>query len=277
MAQLITMRQRIKAVETIKKITHAMRLISMSSHTRLRHKKIHLERYKNAFQSLWSRIAHVITPSTQQHTTAKKNLIILAGSQKGLCGTFNTSLFKFFEAERPHTQNHEFIAIGKHALDYLRQHNIHTVVSYSQFTVAQFVPIAQAITAFIIQNAEQYETVSIFANYQKNFFVQKPRQTVIYPLVDNDQGSETPEQLTEYIFEQSPEELSATIRQLMLTVSLEEILFDSLLAEQAARFLSMDSSTRNADKLLVAMKLEYNKTRQAAITAELTELATTVT
>ena len=45
----------------------------------------------------------------------------------------------------------------------------------------------------------------------------------------------------------------------MLTVSIEELLFDSLLAEQAARFLSMDSSTRNADKLLVAMKLEYNK------------------
>ena len=118
-----------------------------------------------------------------------------------------------------------------------------------------------------------YARVTVYSNYQKSFFNQKPRKNIIFPLSECI-ATETEEPPVEYLFEQSPEELNATIRHLMLTVTLQEILFDSLLAEHAARFLSMDSSTRNADSLLVTMKLEYNKTRQAAITRELTELAT---
>ena len=77
MAQLITMRQRIKAVETIKKITHAMRLISMSSHSRLRHKKIHLETYKNAFQALWSRVKHLVPPTPPAASAVNQTLLFL--------------------------------------------------------------------------------------------------------------------------------------------------------------------------------------------------------
>lgn len=275
MAQLITMRQRIKAVETIKKITHAMRLISMSAHSRLRHKKVHLENYKNAFQSLWSRVAHVITPPAHiSKTTTPQHLIILVSSQKGLCGTFNATLFKFFDAELVQSEQNQYIAVGKYAIDYLNQHNKIVLAGYNNFNAANFVAIAQGITNIILQSPELYNSVTMFSNYQKSFFLQKPRESSIYPLQELAATIEAKERPTDYLFEQSPEELSATIRQLMLTVSIEELLFDSLLAEQAARFISMDASTRNADKLLVSMKLEYNKTRQAAITRELTELAT---
>ncbi len=278
MAQLIIMRQRIKAVETIKKITHAMRLISMSSHSRLRHKKVHLENYKNAFQALWSRVADKMTPSAHHATTNNPahQLVILATSQKGLCGTFNSSLFKFLDHENVQEPNTQYIAVGKYAIDYLTQHNKTILASYNNFSSSNFVTIAQAITNIIVQNPEFYASVTIFSNFQKSFFIQRPRKTVIYPLPEAAVPVQSQEQASEYLFEQSPEELSTTIRQLMLTVSLEELLFDSLLAEQAARFLSMDSSTRNADKLLISMKLEYNKKRQSAITAELTELATSI-
>lgn len=278
MAQLITMRQRIKAVETIKKITHAMRLISMSSHSRLRHKKVHLENYKKAFQALWGRIAHALPAA---HATEKKkqgmhNLVILVASQKGLCGTFNMSLFKFFDLE--HTgQSHEptqYIGIGKYAVDYLKQEKKETIALYPEFNSSNFVTIAQALTHLINQTPMSYTKVTVYSNYQKSFFVQRPQKNQIYPLEEDTKPVTNEVAPTEYIFEQSPEELSATIKHLMITVSLEELLFDSLLAEQAARFLSMDSSTRNAEKLLIAMKLEYNKTRQASITRELTELAT---
>jgi F-type H+-transporting ATPase subunit gamma len=270
MAQLISMRQRIKTVETIKKITHAMRLISMSTHSRLRHNKVHLENYKRAFELLWTRISPVMTESESPAGTT--HLIIVAGSQKGLCGPFNSSLFKFFEREQPSIDNtHHIVAIGKHAIDYFKQENVPLFAAYNNFSVASFVSIAQAVTDLIIASPIPYASVSLYSNYQKNFFIQKPQINRIFPFkkekeVETVHGEE-------YLFEQSSEELSATIRRLMLTVTLQELLFDSLLAEQAARFLSMDTSTRNADKLLVSMKLEYNKSRQAAITRELTELA----
>lgn len=271
MAQLITMRQRIKAVETIKKITHAMRLISMSSHSRLRHKKIHLETYKNAFQALWSRVKHLVAPTPPAGECSQPDLIILVASQKGLCGTFNSTLFKYFEHEQP-IENQHFIGIGGYAIDYFKGHNKVMLASYNNFSASQFVPIAQSVADLILQSPTQYKQVMVYSNYQKNFFVQRPKKTCISHLVEEQPpGTQEP---VDYLLEQSPEELSKTIQQLMLTVTLEELLYDSLLAEQAARFLSMDSSTRNADNLLIEMKLEYNKTRQAGITRELTELAT---
>jgi F-type H+-transporting ATPase subunit gamma len=272
-AQLITMRQRIRAVETIKKITHAMRLISMSTHSRLRHQKVNLENYKNAFQLLWSHVQHLIVcPSEVVAPPVQNNLIILVASQKGLCGTFNSSLFKFFDAQLQPSEYNHFVAIGKKATDYFVEHDKPTLASYNNLNAAHFVSIAQAVTAIITNSSVPYESVTVYSNYQKSFFVQKPHKSVIFPIAECSQSeSEAP---TEYLFEQSPEELYLMIRHLMLTVTLQEILYDSLLAEHAARFLSMDSSTRNAENLLISMKLEYNKTRQTAITRELTELAT---
>ncbi len=271
MAQLITMRQRIKAVETIKKITHAMRLISMSTHSRLRHKKVHLETYKNAFQALWSRVKHLMPSTPPQADCSQPDLIILVASQKGLCGTFNSMLFRYFEHEQP-LDNQHIIAIGGHAINYFNEHNKVMLASYNNFSASQFVTIAQSVTDLILQSPIEYKQIVAYSNYQKNFFVQRPKKTCISHVIEEQPtGTQEP---VDYLLEQSPEELSKTIHQLMLTVTLEELLFDSLLAEQAARFLSMDSSTRNADNLLIEMKLEYNKTRQAGITRELTELAT---
>ncbi len=276
MAQLITMRQRIKAVETIKKITHAMRLISMSSHSHLKNQKKHLEAYRNAFQQLWARVETFLEEPVLTETTqhSPRHLIILAGSEKGLCGPFNSQLFRFFEQERqslPHPQS--IIAIGKHAIEYCTAHKLPLIASYDNFTISRFVTIAQALTDMLISTPHLYSSVIFYGNYQKNFFVQKPTSTVVLPL------SELPQQQTtqpaDYIFEQSPEELGRTLRSLLILITLQELLYDSLLSEQAARFISMDSSTRNADNLLVSMKLEYNKARQAAITQELTELSPT--
>jgi len=75
-----------------------------------------------------------------------------------------------------------------------------------------------------------------------------------------------------YYWEQEPAEVLNSLVITYLEARIEQLLFQSLLAEHAARFVSMDSSTRNAKNLLDATKLQYNKLRQAKITKELTEL-----
>lgn len=271
------MRQRIKAVETIKKITHAMRLISMSSHSRLRQKKVQLENYKHAFQKLWSRMQSIIIePQEPLIESPHYHLIILVGSQKGLCGTLNSTLFKFFEAHYPKvTAQDHIIAVGKSAIDYCTAQGIQVLASYPAFSSTNFVAVSQAIADIISTNSRLYSQATAISNYQKSFFIQKPRITQIFPLVKTP-TAQAQEISEEFLFEQSPEELSTTIRHLMHVVTIQELFFEALLAEHAARFLSMDSSTRNADNLLIEMKLAYNKSRQAAITRELTELATNI-
>lgn len=280
MEQLITMHRRIKAVETIKKITHAMRLISMSTHSKLKNKIESLKKYKQLFEKLYIRIYSSLKlvekdKNNFQNYKKNKNLIILVGSQKGLCGTFNSSLFKFFELEYSSNETDELITVGKNATDYLKSKNKRISTTYNNFSSTNFIHISHSLTNFIRKNENLFNSIIIFSNIAKSFFIQQPTKTVI-------NLNEEPKLITEennqqkldvpYIIEQSWNEVHSIIEHLKISISIQELLFQSLVAEQSARFLSMDTATENANKLITTMKLEYNKLRQAAITRELTEL-----
>jgi len=98
MSKLIQMRNRIQTIETIRKVTDVMRIISMSAHSRLKTKQEPLNTYLNALKNLLAKVQRA-TPSwshEQLMPTGNNNnrLIIVIGSQKGLCGGFNTQLSK---------------------------------------------------------------------------------------------------------------------------------------------------------------------------------------
>ncbi len=277
MAQLIQMRNRIRAVETIKKITHAMRLIAMSTHSRLQEHRTALQAYKQEVTRLFISL-HVYDQSWKSRVLNPKqdgkHLVILVGSQKGLCGNFNENLFRYFE--KTYNQSHarhayEVVAVGEKAVDYCTQQKLHLVNTFKIFTTRNITPIADAVASHIMEATPSYSTVTLFGNYPKTFFVQKSHKSMIIPadLVDFDKQ---PLDLSEYVWEQSPTELLDYLVHVYLKVTIEHGLFESLMAEQAARFISMDSSTRNAEDVLEDLNLQYNKTRQAKITRELAEL-----
>jgi len=279
MAQLIQMRQRIAAIKAIKKITHAMRLISMSTHSRLKGKEAPLSSYishiKNLFYSIKAQ-----TPTWQNNLVypteplSKNPLIIIIGSQKGLCGNFNSALFKLFEL-RSKQQNFpevSYIVVGKKAVDYLNQRKPKKLVAaYPTFSSATLSAISSAITDEIMSKDRGYTNVIFFSNKLKTFFVQKPKTFQLIPFADSLKESGQ-EQSQEFDWELEPSIVLDALAHQYAQSMIQEILFQSLLAEQAARFLSMDSSTRNATDLLDATQLQYNKLRQAKITKELTEL-----
>ena len=280
MAQLIQMRQRIKAIDTIKKITHAMRLISMSNHSRLKGKGVPLTNYTTALHELFYTIKDQAptwsNPILYPTAPVEKTLVVLIGSQKGLCGSFNTSLFKHFEHSMTENQLHNvnYLAVGKKALEYLKTHP-HTkkgvlLHSYPEFSSNSLFAIAHALMEEIVYTGKEYTNVTFISNATKTFFTQKPQAIQLIPFKSD--HHETTESLQDYEWEQSPAEILDMLAIQCTQASIQNILFQSLLAEQAARFLSMDSSTRNAENLLEATELQYNKLRQAKITKELTEL-----
>ena len=274
MEQLAQMKRRIKAIETIKKVTHAMRLISMSTHTKLQAKRSFLTTYKETFQSLWASIRNNLPNSKDTRWQDPHHLIILIGSEKGLVGTFNSNLFKELERDHPSFKELYFIGVGKHAIDYLNQKKAITLATYEHLTADHFVKIAQSITDLLIESPVQYPSTKVYSTIAKSFFAQMPIITKLLPLVEPELSPDTPR--AEYTFEQSPEELQNTLKSLLISVTLQEALYDSILAEQSSRFVSMDASTRNAENLLTSMTLDYNKLRQASITRELTELTATL-
>ena len=283
MAQLIQMRQRIKAIETIKKVTHAMRLISMSLHSRLRGKTPLLKNYNDEISNIFKKLRLVApdwkSPITHPEVTIEDNpLFILVGSQKGLCGTFNTSLIKNFETIMPETELKKinFITIGKKAVDYLAKQQVKTTVKqFNEISARNFTIVSNEIVRIIVNAEVPYTSVKILSNELKTFFLQKPRLFQLIPLTD-DLGKEEENQdfKSEYIWHQEAYQLLDNIAPQYIASNINAILMESILAEQAARFISMDTATRNAKNLLEETTLQYNKLRQAKITKELTELAT---
>ena len=144
------------------------------------------------------------------------------------------------------------------------------MASYTGISSEKINFYAQALATRIQQYNTHYNLeIIIYSVHAKSFFVRAPQRTKL-SLTPPAQSAEQP--VLPYVIE-NPELLRATLAELSLVSNLEHILLESLLAEQAARFISMDGATRNAQKLIDEMKLDYHKLRQTQITKELTELA----
>lgn len=285
MSQLIQMRRRIKTIETLQKITNAMRLIAMSGHARLKRKEEFVSNYIEQIQNLYVQIKSEIPEtydSLARHLSPDgKKLIIIIGSQKSLCGSFNTNLFKLYESSTHSTADTDIIAVGKRAVDFIKDRKSGTMLdSIDKFNITNIGSIVTRIISSIKMADAKFRRVIIYSNIQKSFFKQQPIVAQLMPLEkDSSQELHTSTQsksFDDYIWEQSAPSIINDLSWLYVEAKLHSILFQSLLAEQASRFLSMDSSTRNAEGLLEASKLQYNKLRQAKITKEINELIASV-
>jgi F-type H+-transporting ATPase subunit gamma len=273
MAQLIHLRQRIKTVETIKKITHAMRLISMSTHAQLSKQFHAIKKYHAALSTLFARMPNSQDALFGTKKPSQRKLLIVIGAQKGLCGSFNSGLFHYLlNVIKKEDHSLHIIPIGKKTVDFIQEHyTTYCSTTFTHLTPETVSAIAQTIAQLIFQNNSDYLEVSILSNTVKSFFVQVPHMTTMIPMAtkttDNVHTTE------DYVWDTNPHDIIEQITQQYITSSLHSLLLESLLAEHAARFVSMDSSTRNAEKILETTRLKYNKLRQAKITKEILELA----
>ena len=284
MSLLIQLRQRIKAIETIKKITHAMRLISMSARSRLKSKEEPLRTYIKTSHDLLARL-QVYAPDWGNpilHPAAdlpEKPLIILIGSQRGLCGNFNTTLFHYFENLHslwPQESKINLIAVGKKAVNYATANSRFSLLQeYNELNARTTATIAHEITEYIFSQSPVFTRVEVISNELKTFFVQKPHTNQLIPFEAAMQPKSSPEK-DQYVWDQPPAQLLDQLARSTIESELHYLLFESLLAEHAARFISMDNATRNAQSLLEETQLQYNKLRQAKITKELTELVSSM-
>lgn len=279
MSKLIQMRNRIQTIETIRKVTDVMRIISMSAHSRLKVKQEPLSNYLHALKNLLAKVQQA-TPSWshEQLMPVGNNtnpLIIIIGSQKGLCGAFNTQLSKILQdylSQNP-SAHYKFSAVGKKPIEYLiNNHPDKLICSFPSVTSRNFLTIAQELTDLIMQATPRYTSVTIISNVFKNFFVQKATITQLIPFNPLQITTDATPTAEGYMWDETPSDILNALAVQYIEAQFQHLIFQSLLSEHAARFLSMDNSTRNANTLLTNTKLEYNKIRQAKITTEITEL-----
>jgi F-type H+-transporting ATPase subunit gamma len=210
----------------------------------------------------------------------KKILIIAVSSDRGLCGSFNSNVFKGVNKLIEEKYATAFakghvtvLTIGKKASDYFskRKCSVHGDFTLL-FSSLSFENVSRA-AEFVIEAYRhgKYDKAELVYNEFKNVATQILRVEQYLPIVQA-QSANVKSQSIDYIYQPDQEEIITSLIPQSLKVQLYKAVLDSNAAENGARMTAMDKATENAGELLKQLRLTYNRTRQAAITKEILEI-----
>jgi F-type H+-transporting ATPase subunit gamma len=278
MSHLTHLKRRIRSIKTTKKLTHAMRLISMSLYSKLDKERLAIEYHKESYTSLFKTL-YKCCPKWKsqaffpQDILNQSPLFIIISATKGFCGGMNNILFRYIE-EKLFVEEHQsatFITIGKKATDFIEKQNLGSIVAtYNDLNSNNFSETADSLIKFITQAQPYHSSVTAYSTFFKNFFAQRPNKTDLIPIIPQ-QEPESAEESIEW--EQNKIETVSYAAQRTINTMITFILYQALISEYAARFVAMDGATTNAENYLETLTLQFNKLRQALITREVSELS----
>lgn len=213
----------------------------------------------------------------------KRVLLIVVGSDRGLCGGFNNNLFRQVEhriSNKYSTFNEEgnldLITIGKKSSGYFKKRNYNVIQTYPGFFDELNYEETSEIMSFATNQfvKEYYDKVLIAFNEFKTVISQNRVIEEALPLKTESIGEEVEESSTEkdYIFEPDPASILDKLLPVHLNMQLWRAVLESNAAEQGARMAAMDNATENAKELEQDLRLKYNQARQSAITTEISEI-----
>ena len=261
-----------------------MRLIAMSLYSRLDEQQIYLKNHLQNTQKLFDQLLRYFanwnnTKLYPIDILDETPLFILVSPTKGLCGGLNSNIKRYINKSLfiEEHQNPSFITIGQNVTDHAAKQDLGPILyQCNNLSPNNYTAIAEKIIQHIFMHKEPYSSVTCYSAHLKNFFLQTPEKIKLIPL-NTSNTAESEKELffsdSEPIWEQQPEKVAEYLAHKYLKSSICNLLFQSLLAENAARFVAMDGSTTNADNYLERLVLQFNKTRQGLITREVAELS----
>ena len=288
MPSLKDIRNRIDSTKNTQQITKAMKMVSAA---KLRRAQLNVVNMRPYAQGLMTVIADVATTQAVDHpllrrnseTTgqAKKVLLIVITSDRGLCGAFNTNVSKFAERYLRDNANTaekiDLLMIGRRGSDYFRRRGKTAVETILNIAKDISYPMASKISKRVVEmyKAGEYDEVRVIYNE----FVSAIQQTVVCETllpIDFEKAATLNKGAggfpAELIYEPSPAEIVEALIWKHFDIQVYRCLSESVAAEHGARMTSMENATKNAGEMIRTLTLTYNKARQAAITTELIEI-----
>ena len=292
MPSLKDLRDRKKSVESTRKITSAMKMVSAAKLRRAQEQAVCARPYAVAMSNLLHNLieekAQLDSPPMLMTGTGKDQtvLLVLMTSDRGLCGGFNSTLVKEAKAHIKRFMDEgkqvKVLCIGRKGRDLLKREYasiiLETVadIGKPRLTFADARSIAGKISSLFFQGAFD-RCVLIYSRF-KSAMTQIPTATQLIPFealsLDEAGAESSPASGSQALFIYEPDE--STLLEALLPKNLEVQIYRALLetfaSEQGARMTAMDSATRNAGDMIKRLDLTYNRARQAYITKELIEI-----
>ncbi len=278
-------RTKIKSVQNTSKITKAMEMVAASkmrkAQDRMRAARPYADKVRNIVAHLSEAAPDYEHPFLVEHSSAKAVGIIAVTTDKGLCGALNTNVLrsllnrlKDYDAQGVKVQT---TAIGNKGLSFLTRIDSNVVSEVVQLgDTPNLERLIGAVKVQLDAFAEgRIDAVYIAYNRFINTMKQEPVFEQLLPLTA-DRFSQSADEKQAYSWEYIYEPDMATVIDELLLRYVEALVFqavaENMASEQSARMVAMKAASDNAKKVIGELKLVYNKTRQAAITKEISEI-----
>jgi F-type H+-transporting ATPase subunit gamma len=285
MPSLKEVKSRITSVVSTQQITKAMKMVAAAKLRRSQERITQIRPFATKLNEMLQNLSAAQSSADgdnwySQVREEKNILIVVVSSDRGLCGSFNSNVFKgvgrmiaeqYSEQERK--GNVTVLPIGRKAFEVFGKRKMKMASGFSDLFGRLSFENASKVSEYIVEafRAGKYDKVEIVYNEFKNVATQILRTEQFLPILPPKPTS-TNSNPVDYIYQPDQEEILTGLIPKSLKVQLFKALLDSNASENGARMTAMDKATENAGELLKALRLTYNRTRQAAITKEILEI-----
>ncbi len=282
MPSLKEVKSRITSVISTQQITKAMKMVAAAKLRKSQERIMQMRPFAKKLNGLLQNLSAAGTDDPTWYNTVreeKKILLVAISSDRGLCGGFNSSIFKAvirLIEEKYSTQHKQknvtILPIGKKASEFFTKRNFPIVNDFSSiFHDLSFDKVSEP-AQFMMDGFRkgEFDKIEVVYNEFKNVATQILRVEQFLPVLPPTKEKKTEE--VDYIYQPNQEEIITGLIPKSLKVQLFKSVLDSNASENGARMTAMDKATENAGELLKDLKLSYNRTRQAAITKEILEI-----
>jgi F-type H+-transporting ATPase subunit gamma len=281
MADVRSIKRRIRTAKNIAQITQAMEMVAASKMRRAQEQTLMTRPYSTNLYAIVSHVASKVEPGNHKYLTlpeeVTQSLLVLIGPDKGLCGGLLGNLLREFIEFQNRVRNISILTIGKKGKDKAIRLGANLIAEFpmglSQPKYEMVVPIAKIISAGFMK--DDFQEVSIAFTEFINTMVQKPTIRKLLP-IEKQTLEELQENDTygEYLFEPTMDIVLENLLPHYLEMEIYQVILEAYASEQSARMMAMRNATDNANDIMIELTLNYNKVRQQIITNEIADIAT---
>ena len=279
MANLKDIRNQIKSVKSIQKVTKAMKMVAAAKMRRAQENmekaRPYSSKLNNMLNSLIPEIDQRILPALESRAEINHKLFVVITADRGLAGAFNSNVIKMAQKaiDKFGKDKSVLICIGKKSLSHFKIRKYNIIEDYidfwSELGFQHAISMGEKIISHFISG--EADEVQVIYNKFINVGKQEVQHEKFLPLTYDSQD-ESSSILADRIYEPSKASVVKAMVPKYLNTQIWQYLLESFASEQAARMLAMENATTNAQDMIKDLSLKYNKARQSAITTEMLEI-----
>ena len=285
MPNLKDLKNRIESVKSTRKITKAMQMVAAAKLRKAQEAAEQARPYAEKMSIVIEKLAFSTNASSNSPLLVgngkdKTHLIIVATSERGLCGAFNSSIVRLAKNHINHLisdgNNIKILTIGKKGREQLKRDFGEYMIEHVDLSEIKKISYDNAsnISDNIISKFfdNEFDIATIFYNQFESVISQIPQSSQLIPIKFKSDELTNDDNISNFVYEPDEQEIIEDLLPKAISTKVFTALLENGASEQGARMSAMDNATRNAGEMIDKLTIQFNRSRQAAITNELIEI-----